>query len=91
MTTAPMNDFGPPVTTTVAIVDDDVWMRTGRAAALGAFDDITVLHALDPQSAVNNAARVAAADVVLVDAHDPDAKCPPDPHFQPADLGSHAG
>ena len=74
MTTVPKNEFGPPDhTTTVAIVDDDVWMRTGRATALGAFDDITVLHALDPQSAVSNAALVAVADVVLVDAHDPDA------------------
>jgi DNA-binding NarL/FixJ family response regulator len=57
----------------VAIVDDDVWMRTGRATALAAFDDLEVTVAVHPTEAIRDAAPVAAVDVVVVDAHDPDA------------------
>jgi DNA-binding NarL/FixJ family response regulator len=57
----------------VAIVDDDVWMRTGRATALRAFDDLDVTVAVHPTEAINEAAHVASVDVVVVDAHDPDA------------------
>lgn len=62
-----------PDRTRVAIVDDDVWMRTGRAAALAAFNDIEVVVALHPREAIDDVTQLNNADVVLVDAHDPDA------------------
>ncbi len=54
----------------VVIVDDDVWVRTGRAAGLKAFADIEVVAVLDPETAFGFDwdDRI---DVAMVDAHDP--------------------
>lgn len=54
--------------TSVVIVDDDEWIRRGRADGLKAFADITVTALLDPGGAL--AFDYTDVDVVVVDAHD---------------------
>jgi len=56
----------------VAIVDDDVWVRAGRAAALAASDGVDVVFDGDHDLALERPAW-DDVDLLLVDAHDPDA------------------
>jgi DNA-binding NarL/FixJ family response regulator len=53
----------------VAVVDDDLWVRLGRAAALSREPGIEVVE-MDPHSAVEFGVGWAEIDVALVDAHD---------------------
>lgn len=59
----------------VAIVDDDAWVRRGRAAALGEIDSIEIVGAWSHAEALEQRAPAewAALDVVMVDAHDEEA------------------
>ncbi len=61
------------MTTRVVIVDDDVWIRRGRAQALGEAPGIEVVAALSHQEALERSELWSTADVVLVDAWDPRA------------------
>jgi DNA-binding NarL/FixJ family response regulator len=54
----------------VVIVDDDLWMRTGRAHALETVEGIQVQAALTHTEALQRTDVWATADVVLVDAWD---------------------
>ncbi len=54
---------------TVAIVDDNLWVRHGRAAALGEHGGFDVVE-LEHRRATELGAGWAAVDVALVDAHD---------------------
>lgn len=56
----------------VAIVDDDPWVREGRAAALERSGDVEVVHCSDHGEALRRE-RWDDVDVLLLDAHDPDA------------------
>lgn len=56
--------------TRVVIVDDDVWVRSGRAQALAEREGTEVLASLDHAEALARPALWDAADVVLVDAWD---------------------
>ncbi len=53
----------------VAIVDDDLWVRRGRASALGELPGFDVID-FTPQGAVAFGARWAEIDVAVVDAFD---------------------
>ncbi|MHB8219307.1 MAG: helix-turn-helix domain-containing protein [Acidimicrobiales bacterium] len=53
----------------VAIVDDDLWVRHGRAAALGREPGYEVIE-MSPREAIAFGASWAEIDVALVDAHD---------------------
>lgn len=55
----------------VAIVDDDLWVREGRAAALGGAGHDVVFHGDHPAALARTGWD--DVDVVLVDAHDPRA------------------
>lgn len=56
--------------TRVVIVDDDVWVRTGRSHALAEREGIEVLASLDHSEALARPALWDVVDVVLVDAWD---------------------
>lgn len=53
----------------VAIVDDDLWVRTGRVAALNGLEDVSVVFDGDHRQALSRE-RWDDVDVVVVDAHD---------------------
>lgn len=53
----------------VAIIDDDLWIRTGRRTALSQFPDIEVVAAVEPDTAMS--LDWNEVDVAVVDAHDP--------------------
>lgn len=55
--------------TRVAIVDDDLWVRHGRAAALAEHEGFEVVE-LAPRHAAALGAGWSGVDVALVDAHD---------------------
>lgn len=59
----------------IAIVDDDSWVRRGRAAALGESATTVVVSTWSPDEALATTADdlVGHVDVVLVDAHDESA------------------
>jgi CheY-like chemotaxis protein len=59
-----------PATRRVAIVDDDLWVRSGRAQALGALADVEIVATLDHAEAVDAVGLWPGVDVVLVDAWD---------------------
>jgi DNA-binding NarL/FixJ family response regulator len=54
----------------VAIVDDDLWIRNGRAQALATVDAIDVVATLDHAQAIDAAGLWESVDVALVDAWD---------------------
>lgn len=56
----------------VVIVDDDEWVRRGRVGALAGHPAIATVDGVDHAAALTEPARWDAADVVLVDAHDPE-------------------
>ena len=58
------------MTVGVVVVDDDTWVRTGRAHALAETPDIEVVAALTHAEALARTAVWAEADVALVDAWD---------------------
>ena len=58
------------MTTRVVIVDDDGWIRRGRAQALGEVPGIQVAAALSHQEALSRPDLWPVSDVVLVDAWD---------------------
>ena len=60
---------------TIAIVDDDSWIRRGRAVAIDETEGFAVVGAMSPTEALANrdSAWWSAIDVVLADAHDDDA------------------
>ena len=60
----------------MAIVDDDVWVRAGRAAALRASDATQVVFEGDHDLALQRPSW-DDVDLLLVDAHDPDADFDP--------------
>ncbi len=53
----------------MAIVDDDLWVRHGRAAALGELHGYAVVE-LSPREAMDYGSSWTKVDVALVDAHD---------------------
>jgi CheY-like chemotaxis protein len=59
----------PPVRR-VVIIDDDLWIRNGRAQALAAVPGIAVVATMDHSEAVNSTGRWEDVDVALVDAWD---------------------
>ena len=54
----------------VAIVDDDLWIRSGRAHALSAVDGIDVVTTVDHTEAIDSIGLWDTVDVALVDAWD---------------------
>lgn len=56
--------------TRVVIVDDDEWIRRGRAAALSEVDGVEVLAAVDHAEALGRPELWAETDVALIDAWD---------------------
>jgi DNA-binding NarL/FixJ family response regulator len=54
----------------VAIIDDDLWIRNGRAQALGAVAAIQVVVTMDHAQAVDSTGVWESVDVALVDAWD---------------------
>jgi CheY-like chemotaxis protein len=59
-----------PVPIRVAIVDDDVWIRRGRAQALSEMAGVEVTAVLGHAEALERPASWSAVDVALVDAWD---------------------
>lgn len=53
----------------IAIVDDDLWVRTGRVSALGSAG-LTVVAACDHEQALSGGVEWSEVDVALVDAWD---------------------
>ena len=54
----------------VAIVDDDLWIRSGRSEALAAVEGIEVVAALDHRAALADPHLWTSVDIALVDAWD---------------------
>ena len=59
-----------PTVRRVVIVDDDLWIRRGRAEALDAHDAIEVVATMDHAEAVDSTGIWESVDVALVDAWD---------------------
>ena len=57
----------------VVIVDNYFWMRTGRATALGKIAPFEVVAALTPQACESASVDWSNVEIVLVNAHDPNA------------------
>lgn len=55
----------------LAIVDDDIWVRAGRAHLLSCTGEFQVVAVLGHVDAIEQSHLLAEADVVLVDAYDP--------------------
>jgi DNA-binding NarL/FixJ family response regulator len=62
--------MAPPPLRRVAIVDDDLWIRNGRAQALAEVDGIEVVGTMDHAAAVDATDLWDRVDVALVDAWD---------------------
>jgi CheY-like chemotaxis protein len=58
---------------TVAVVDDDLWVRLGRAAALAKVDGVDEVMELEHAKAAELGTEWDKVDVALIDAHDPAA------------------